>query len=123
MQLNKTKPEEWKKKHVEELKKNMKSLPDIKNLPLPLPLPANYATFSKTFKLKEDKKIKAAPLFGKDDRFRIMKNDPNNTPGPAKYELMATWNGKVQSTKKSDKKELNWMNKVSTGISTSIYYS
>ena len=64
------------------------------------------------------------PLFGKDDRFKkFKKDDPNNTPGPAKYQLIATWNGKQMPTKKADKKDTNWMNKISNGITTSIYYS
>jgi len=119
----KMKPEDWKKKHSENSKKNKKSTyPDMGTYNAQ---PVNYKTFSKELELRKDKKgPKDAKIWGTAGRFTTRKDpkkDPNNFPGPGNYPMIATWNGKNANGKKE--KDKNWMNRVSTGIEKSIYYS
>jgi len=119
----KLKPEDWKKKHGEESKKNKKStLPDVGSFN---PHPVNFKTFAKTFEVnKENKGKKDSKAWGTSTRFvtkKDAKKDPNNFPGPGSYPLIATWNGKIPAGKKE--KDQNWMNRLTRGIEKSIYYS
>jgi hypothetical protein len=121
----KMEPQDWRKKHTEEKAKGKKSaMPDCGTYN---PQPVEFGTFAKLEATMKDKE-KAAPktkMWGAPgDRFRkAKKDDPNNFPGPGKYNTIAAWNGKAEAGKKSDKKDTNWMNKLSKGIEKSIYYS
>jgi len=121
----KMEPQDWRKKHVEEKKKGIKStFPDCGTYN---PQAVNFGTFAKLEETQKDKdksssKIKTWGAPG--DRFKkSKKDDPNNFPGPGKYNTIAAWNGKPEAGKKAEKKDGNWMNKVSKGIEKSIYYS
>jgi len=120
----KMEPQDWRKKHGEEKSKNKKSaMPDCGTYN---PKPADFGTFAKLEEAQKDKnnnsKVKTWGAPG--DRFKkAKKEDPNNYPGPGKYNTIAAWNGKPEGGKKSEKKDTNWMNKISKGIETSIYYS
>jgi hypothetical protein len=118
----KLKPEDWKKKHGEDAKKNKKStFPDVGTFN---PHPVAFKTFSKEFELRKEKKDqKIVKMWGTAPRFVMKKDnkkDPNNFPGPGNYDMRAKWNGK--STEKKPK-DLNWMNRITKGIEKSIYYS
>lgn len=122
---NKMNPEDWKKKHAGQNKRNAKSaMPDIGTYN---PFPADLTTFGKMFQLHKDKKdINKVKLWGTEKRFEIgkknNKKNPNAFPGPGQYAMTATWNGKNPPGKK-DTKDKNWMNKITKGVTTSIYYS
>ena len=116
------KPDDWKKKHSELSKKSKKSpFPDVGTFN---PHPVNYRTFAKDFELRKEKKDqKNVKMWGTAPRFVIKKDpkkDANNFPGPGNYPMIATWNGKTTEKKAKDK---NWMNRLTKGIETSIYYS
>jgi hypothetical protein len=118
------KPEDWKKKHGEHSKKTAKTaLPDVGTYK---PEPAHYKTFGKLLELHKDKKDQTkVKMWGSAVRFvhkKDVKKDPNNFPGPGQYAVTATWNGKLPPGVK-DTKDKNWMNKITKGITTSIYYS
>lgn len=117
------KPEDWKKKHKEERKRDAKSArPDVGSYN---PHPVEFKTFAKDLELAKEKKGKSSSkAWGSDERFGVKKDgkkDPNNFPGPGTYGMMATWNGKLPNGK-ADKVDKNWMNKITKGIERSIYY-
>jgi len=118
---NKMAPEDWKKKHAG--KRNVKSAnPDMGSYN---PFPVDLQTFGKQYELhKEKRDINKVKTWGTSERFqgkKDSKKNPAGVPGPGMYPLMATWNGKLAIGKKE--KDKNWMNKVTKGITKSIYYS
>jgi len=120
----KMEPQDWRKKHTEEKSKGKKAaFPDCGTYN---PQPVDFGTFAKleiTMKDK-DKAGSKVKLWGATDRFKkAKKDDPNNFPGPGKYNTVAAWNGKPEGGKKAEKGDKNWMNKISKGIEKSIYYS
>jgi len=121
---NRMKPEDWKKKHGEHNKKTAKSgLPDVGTYK---PEPVALTTFNKLYTLHKEKKDQTkVKMWGTAVRFagkKDPKKNPNNFPGPGQYAMTATWNGK-QGPGQKDTKDKNWMNKITKGITTSIYYS
>lgn len=116
------KPEDWKKKHGDQKKRDAKSAgPDIGSYN---PFPVEYKTFAKDLAEPKDKKNSNTKVWGTGSRFvqqKDTKKDPNNFPGPGSYGMVATWNGKLEKggNAKTDK---NWMNKITKGIERSIYY-
>jgi len=119
----KMEPQDWRKKHGEEKTKNKKSTnPDCGTYN---PQPVNFGTFSKLEIIAKDKdrasKVKTWGAPG--DRFRKAKKEDQTVPGPGKYNTLAVWNGKPEGGKKSEKRDTNWMNKLTKGIEKSIYYS
>lgn len=120
-------PEDWKKKHVEDSKRAKTAAnpdKDSKEKTM-IPLPVAFDTFAKTYEIGKDKsKSTKVKQWGTSARFQLKKDtkkDPNNFPGPGMYNTVATWNGKEAA--KADKKDKNWMNKLTKGITKSIYYS
>jgi len=115
------KPEDWKKKHSEKRAKS--AFPDIGTYN---PYPAHIKTFGKQFELhKEKKDVTKVKAWGTAVRFvfkKDAKKDPHSVPGPGTYAMTATWNGKLAPNDK-DKKDKNWMNKITKGVEKSIYYS
>jgi hypothetical protein len=117
-------PEKWRKKHTEERKKNGKSaFPDVGTY---TPVPTDIMTFTKLQQISKDKdKLSKAKTWGTSERFTKAKKDAYNPPGPGFYNTNVVWNGKPEG-KKGDgdnKKDKNWMNKLTKGIEKSIYYS
>jgi len=67
----------------------------------------------------EPRKVK---YLGTEERFKKVKKDsPNNFPGPM-YNMIAEWNGKPAAGKKAEKKETDWMKRITKGPERSIYY-
>lgn len=116
-------PKKWISKH-QELKKKEKDKKPGPDCGTYNPLPNDLVTFDKIAEMMKDKnKLPKVKTWGAPgDRFRKPKKDAYNPPGPGNYNTMIIWNGKQPDGKK-DKKDLNWMNKVSKGIEKSIYYS
>jgi len=119
---NKMGPTEWRKKHADK-SRSKSALPDGLTVN---PFPANYRTFGKLFEQVKNKEAGAkVKVWGTSSRFQAKKDskkDPNNFPGPGQYGMTAEWNGK-QAVGKNDKKDKNWMNRVTKGVEKSIYYS
>lgn len=119
----KAEPGDWRKKHGELAKKKKKSeFPDVGTYN---PMPQDRETFGKLFEKSKNKENQnKVKYLGTSERFKkVKKDDPNNFPGPGKYGLLCTWNGKLPPGKKHDGKDNNWMNKLTKGVTKSIYYS
>jgi len=124
---NKMAPEDWKKKHVEDAKRSKSAVPANTSEKTSMPFPVAFNTFGKLLELSKDKtKTQTkAKIWGTSERFvakKDAKKAPNSVPGPGHYPMAATWNGKLAPNNK-DKKDKNWMNKITKGIERSIYYS
>jgi len=121
----KLKPEDWRKKHKDESSKPKPKVPDMGSY---TPSPANYATFDKILeKQKANKGGKSSKLWGSEVRFDFEKKGGEKkretVPGPGQYNMIASWgpsDGKEANAKKGSP---NYMNKITTGITKSIYYS
>jgi len=117
-------PADWRKKHAEHAKKTKKSsLPDMGTYN---PIPVSFGTFQKLEAISKDKEKSGSKVktWGTQERFgKKGKKTDEGGPGPGKYNTIAIWNGKPLDGKKSEKKDTNWMNKISKGIEKSIYYS
>jgi len=120
----KLKPEDWRKKHKEEGAKKKGAGPDMGSY---TPAPANYATFDKIMaKQKDNKGGKQSKLWGSEVRFDFEKKPEKKretVPGPGQYNMIASWGPSSPKGANDKKGNTNIFNKITTGISKSIYYS
>ena len=86
------------------------------------PLPVTYRTFSEG--LTKSKEKGAASLnkkgFGAQDRFQYQKKTLNYIkliPGPGNYDMVQSWTTRG----KEQKGQKDWMNRITKGVSMSIY--
>ena len=78
------------------------------------PVPAQYNTF---------KKYEKAPKITKnttneDEKKGQEKRKENKSPGPGQYQMINSWKGKDKLPKGS----LSYMDKISKGVASTIYY-
>jgi len=117
----KLKPEEWRKKHKDEGGAKKVSLPDIGTY---TPMAASFDTFDKIQQRSKSNKNGNPKSWGTDIRFNFEKKNKKveTAPGPGQYTVTATWGPDLLKGKKEGK-HVNIFDKVSKGITTSIYYS
>ena len=93
------------------------------------PSPANYLTFDRIFeKQKSNKGAGKSKQWGTDVRFSFEKKNqkPILAPGPGQYNVLASWGPdklKPQNGDNNKKGDTNIFNRISKGITKSIYYS
>lgn len=122
----KLKPEDWRKKHKDAEGSKKLNLPDVGTYS---PNPANYMTFDKIFeKQKSSKGAGKGKQWGTDVRFSFERksNKPSLAPGPGQYNVLASWGPdtlKPQKDENNKKGNTNIFNRITKGITKSIYYS
>jgi len=126
--LKEAKPnlDDFRKRAKEKQKKSEKQVDGLHYNP-------HYATFDTFGKMsmdiaeKKNNRLKEKSLT-RQKRFpdeKKAKEIGGQVPGPGHYQMIAFYSGKPLKGKKSDedKKDKNWMNKITKGPTTSIYYS
>jgi len=93
MSPNRTKPEDWRKKHELLEKKKPPKTPDMGSYK---PLPADYTIFENLPKGKNNKN-----LMGKVERFKTFAS--GSGLNPAKYTVIQEWKGKDNAKKRNER--------------------
>lgn len=87
------------------------------------PFAANFDTFDKILAKSKTSKSTTSKLWGSEARPFDKKKKVDMSPGPGQYNMLANWGPDAPKEKKDGKDGTKVFNKISTGISKSIYYS